>query len=192
MVRGRVRILMAAVAVAGIVAVFGAAPAFADSPSDSRSTAQNGNVTTCSGVNLGTDTQVGADSGGASDSNVAGLVKPNGGPVQRGQGQELDVSLSGSDIVIDAIVVKGGNGYNTYSNPAYLPPAAQPDQHYISPYNNGGNVPDISHWFVCYHASGTALPVGAAGGIGLGVVAGAALALSLARHRREGEPSTAA
>ncbi len=26
-----------------------------------------------------------------------------------------------------------------------------PTQHYISPLNPGGNVPAISHWFVCYH-----------------------------------------
>jgi hypothetical protein len=40
-----------------------------------------------------------------------------------------------------------------YSNPSVLPPNLQPDQHYISPLNNGGNVPTISHWFVCYRTA---------------------------------------
>jgi hypothetical protein len=60
-------------------------------------------------------------------------------------------------VVIDAVVVKGGNGYNTYTDSTYLPPTLQPDQHYIPTLNNGGNVPTISHWFVCYHLESGAM-----------------------------------
>ena len=34
-----------------------------------------------------------------------------------------------------------------------------PDQHYIAPLNGGGNVPDVGHWFLCYHLT-TPPPVG--------------------------------
>jgi Domain of unknown function (DUF5979) len=62
--------------------------------------------------------------------------------------------------VVDAVVVKGGNGYNIYPNPADLPPALAPaNQHYISPFNGGTNVPAVSHWFVCYHRT-VPLPAG--------------------------------
>ena len=63
----------------------------------------------------------------------------------------MNVTLVNPAAVIDAVVVKGGNGYNVYSNPSFVPPTLGPPQHYISPFNGGGAVPAISHWFVCYH-----------------------------------------
>ena len=141
--------------VASLLALSCTAAAWAaDSPSDPRATAtDSGNVTTCSAVGLGTDTMVGSSSNtNASDAKVSGTVKTNAGSVQPGKGQELDVAITGtSNVVIDAVVVQDGNGYNTYTNPTYLPPTLPPDQHYIPTFNNGGNIPTISHWFVCYH-----------------------------------------
>jgi hypothetical protein len=64
------------------------------------------------------------------------------------------VALLNGTVTIDAVVVKGGPAYNVYTNQAFLPPTLPPDQHYISPFNGGGNVPAISHWFVCYSLSG--------------------------------------
>jgi hypothetical protein len=87
----------------------------------------------------------------ASDGNVAGTVATNNGTIQPGQGQEVNVALINPGVVIDAVVVKGGDGYNVYSNATFLPPTLPPPQHYISPLNGGGTVPTISHWFVCYH-----------------------------------------
>ncbi len=81
------------------------------------------------------------------------------GTVQPGTGEEVNVAILGAGVVIDAVVVKGGAAYNVYSNPSFLPPTLLPDQHYISPRNGGGNVPDISHWFVCYHLT-TPPPLG--------------------------------
>jgi hypothetical protein len=78
-------------------------------------------------------------------------VKTNSGTTDPGQGQELDVAIPGAGIVVDAIVVKGGPAYNLYTDPSVLPPALHPDQHYVAPFNRGGKVPTISHWFVCYH-----------------------------------------
>lgn len=151
-----------AVFVASLLAFSSTPAAWADSASDSRATAtDSGNVTTCSAIGFGTDTMVGSSSNSnASDANVSGTVKTNAGSIQPGKGQEVDVAITGtSNVVIDAVVVKGGNGYNTYTNPTYLPPTLPPDQHYIPTLNNGGNVPTISHWFVCYHIEpGTETP----------------------------------
>jgi hypothetical protein len=61
------------------------------------------------------------------------------------------VTITGANVVIDAVIVKGGNAYNQYTDPSVLPPTLVTPQHYISPFNGGGNVPTISHWFVCYH-----------------------------------------
>ena len=120
-------------------------------PSDSRATMVAGNVTTCAGAGFAGDIQVGSSSNGdAQDANVKGVVKTNAGTTQPGIGQEVDITLLNGSVVIDAVIVKGGPAYNKYSNSAVLPPALGPDQHYISPLNPGGNVPTISHWFVCY------------------------------------------
>jgi hypothetical protein len=150
--RARVLGMVGIVALAiGSTVVFSGV-ATADSPSDERATFHDGNVTTCEGAGFGDSTQVGADgNGSAADENVSGAVATNAGAIQPGQGEELNVTILGTNVVVDAVVVKGGNGYNVYEDESVLPPAAQPPQHYISPLNNGGNVPAISHWFVCYH-----------------------------------------
>jgi hypothetical protein len=123
------------------------------SPSDPRATFVAGNVETCAEAGFPSAIRVAGEEGSASDANVSGTVKTNAGSVQPGVGTELDVAITGANVVIDAVVVKGGNASNVYTNPAVLPPTLPPDQHYISPLNAGGNVPDISHWFVCYHIS---------------------------------------
>jgi hypothetical protein len=89
----------------------------------------------------------------ASDANVAGAPKVNAGGTQAGVGEEVNVNLTGANVVIDAVVVKGGPAYNVYSSPASLPPTLAADQHYISPLNPGGRVPALSHWFICYHST---------------------------------------
>jgi Domain of unknown function (DUF5979) len=154
--RARVAAVCGVAALAAGMTVALSGVASADSASDpNRATFHDqANATTCSDVGLGDDTQVGAQgNGSASDSNVSGVVKTNAGPIHTGQGEELDVTILGTNVVIDAVVTKGGNGYNVYEDPDFLPPTLQPDQHYIAPFNNGGQVPAMSHWFVCYHAS---------------------------------------
>ena len=89
------------------------------------------------------------------------------------------------DTAVHAVVVHGGNGYNKYVDPNTLPPTLPPDQHYIAPLNGGGQIPTLSHWFVCYAASGTPVPVGTLGMFGVTGVAAVGLALSsLVRRRR--------
>jgi hypothetical protein len=66
--------------------------------------------------------------------------------------------------------MKGGPAYNVYrdgsgsvpddytpSGPANLDGLDSP-QSYISPLNGGGNVPTISHWFICYTGGDTPPP----------------------------------
>jgi uncharacterized protein DUF5979 len=125
------------------------------SPSDPRAQFVSGNVTTCAGAGFGSDIQIGPGTNvSASDANIAGTVLPNAGTVQPGQGQEVNIAITPvgvtAGVTIDTVIVKGGAAYNVYTNSSFLPPALLPDQHYISPFNGGGNVPDISHWFVCY------------------------------------------
>jgi len=129
-------------------------PLGAPLPSDPRATFVQGNVTTCAAAGFAASTQAGGHGGSsAADANVAGTVSPNAGTISPGQGQELNVTITGTGVVIDALVVKGGPAYNLYSDPAVLPPALPPTQHYISPRNGGGNIPAISHWFVRYHTT---------------------------------------
>lgn len=123
--------------------------------SDPRADFFPGNVTTCAQIGLvGSINMGGNDSDPAQDAYVSGTTRED---------RFLDVSITPAGVlagvVIDAVVVKGGNGHNRYTNPAVLPPALAPPQGYFSPYVGSGNIPEISHWFVRYHFD--ALPTGA-------------------------------
>jgi hypothetical protein len=122
-------------------------------PSDPRARFEPGNVSKCADAGFPNTIQFGSpNNSSVTGALLTGTVRDNAGPVQTGRGQELNITIhTAGTVVIDAVIVKGSDGYNVYSNPADLPPQLGPPQHYISPINNGGNVPDISHWFVCYH-----------------------------------------
>jgi hypothetical protein len=146
--RSRSRAGMALAAAAGTVLL--ASAGYAAQPSDPRATFHDGNVVTCDQIGLPAEFQLSSPSNNnSSDTFLAGTVVP------LTQGDALNVAITAAgtaaDVVVDAVVVKGSNGYNEYSNPAVLPPALEPPQNYISPLTNGGNIPTISHWFVCYH-----------------------------------------
>jgi LPXTG-motif cell wall-anchored protein len=117
-------------------------------PSDPRAEFVVANLTTCAQIGLPTAIQMGADGAvDATDSFVAGTVTT--------QGTHLNVQITedGEDagVVIDAVVVKGGPASNVYRGPAHVPPAEPFPQNYISPFAGGHTIPEISHWFVCYH-----------------------------------------
>src|SRR4051812_35860418 len=157
-----VRCVLVIGAVVAIVTIVGAAPGstqvgglgalLRSTPSDIRASFQDGNAVVCAQVGFPGDDQLGAlRNNSASDGNVAGSAAVNSGTIQPGQGEEVDVTVSNQNVVVDAVVVKGGNGYNVYplpgGPPPILPPALPPPQHYIAPFNGGGNVPALSHWF---------------------------------------------
>jgi hypothetical protein len=123
------------------------------SPSDPRARFVAGNVSKCADAGFPNTIQFGSpNNSSVTGPLLTGTVQANAGPVQTGRGQELNITIhTAGTVVIEAVIVKGSDGYNVYSNPADLPPQLGPPQHYISPINNGGNVPNISHWFVCYH-----------------------------------------
>jgi hypothetical protein len=122
------------------------------SPSDSRAQLVTGNAGRCGEVGFPAAVQV-SESGDTSDSdgNVSGTAVPNAGATQPGKGEELNVTVTNPNAIVDAVVVKGGPAHNVYSSAAVLPSTLPAPQHYIAPLNGGGNVPDIGHWFLCYH-----------------------------------------
>ncbi|MGH3011031.1 MAG: DUF5979 domain-containing protein [Gaiellaceae bacterium] len=120
-------------------------------PSDPRADFFPGNATTCGQVGFPDDVQIGADdSDDAADAFVVGTT--TGIDPDRLQ-VEITPAGAAAGVVVHAVVVKGSNGYNVYTAP-FVPPDEAPPQNYISPRNNGGNVANISHWFVCYTFGG--------------------------------------
>jgi uncharacterized repeat protein (TIGR01451 family) len=134
-----------------IAAVLSAADAAAQSsnasPSDERARFVGGNATECQHVGRGGDVQLKGDTGSASDAFVQGRVTGSG-PTRL----QVEITDAGRDagVVIHAVVVKGSDGHNIYEDADVLPPRLEAPQNYISPRNRGGNIADISHWFVCY------------------------------------------
>lgn len=100
----------------------------------SNPTQYTGNVTTCEDVGYPGSTQLeGAiTSGNGGNSVISYTVTDN-----------KYVTLTSVDVTvtIQVVVVKGGDHYNVY-NPAVV--GMQ------SPLNGGGQVPNLSHWYVCY------------------------------------------
>jgi LPXTG-motif cell wall-anchored protein len=120
-------------------------------PSDPRADFFPGNATTCGQVGFPDDVQIGADdSDDAADPFVVGTT--TGIDPDRLQ-VEITPAGVAAGVVVHAVVVKGSNGYNVYTAP-FVPPDEAPPQNYISPKNDGGNIANISHWFVCYTFGG--------------------------------------
>lgn len=90
--------------------------------------------------------------GNATDCEDAGLpgelihVDDEGPLTFTSDGTFLDITAIPEDIEVTGVVVKGGPNYNVY-NVELL--GELPWEGLRSPYNNGGNVPEISHWYAC-------------------------------------------
>ena len=131
-------ILAAAVAPWLGVAAASADPSTTPPPSgdDGRATSYVGNVTTCADIGFPGDTQV-------DDTNLAA----SGFDITVGT-QYVDVNAVPAGEQIDALVVKGGDGYNLYAAGVF---ATLPAQGLHAPLvgDPPTNVPTISHWFLC-------------------------------------------
>jgi hypothetical protein len=134
------------------ITVLGAKDAAAQSsnasPSDpERARFVGGNATECAHVGRAGDVQLKGDTGSASDPFVRGTVTGSG-PTRL----QVEITEPGREagVVIHAVVVKGSDGHNVYERSEVLPPRLEAPQNYISPLNRGGNIADISHWFICY------------------------------------------
>jgi len=112
-----------------------AGAALACYPSDGRAPATPGNATTCEDAKVPGKVLFTSD-------NPTSVVKYTGGV----PGKDKSVTITGLDkgVVVTAIVVKGGDGFNTYQDLGDLP-----WKDLISPKNGGHQVPTISHWFLC-------------------------------------------
>jgi len=131
----------------------------AASPSDpNRADFHSGNVVNCSQAGFPDSTT--AFASGTSGISQDGIT----GTTTGGTTANITTPLP-AGIVIQAVVMKGGPAYNVYTDSSgdglhnYTPLGvvvgvnddglASP-QNYISPLNGGGNIPTISHWFICY------------------------------------------
>ena len=105
---------------------------------DPRATSVAGNAVTCADVGFADDSQLGAsDSSGNSGS----------GFTVTSDDQNLTVSAVPADTTIDVLIVKGGDAYNVYPAGTFT---TLPATGLHAPLVGNGNVPVISHWFLCY------------------------------------------
>jgi hypothetical protein len=125
--------------------------AAADEASDARAEfVDAANATTCAQVGDSSPSILsGNGNSDASNADVSGTVTNNG------TRDVLNVTVLNPAIQVNAVVVKGGNGYNVYRGNF-------PDM--ITPNNNGGNPAGFSHWFVCYGPASPPPPPGPNGG----------------------------
>ena len=132
--------------------------AAADQASDPRAEfVDEANATTCAQVGDSSPSILsGSGNNDASNADVSGTVTNNG------TRDVLNVTVLNPAIQVNAVVVKGGNGYNLYHGNF-------PDM--ITPNTNGGPPAGFSHWFVCYGpaAPPPPTPPGPPGGEGAGV-----------------------
>jgi hypothetical protein len=119
---------------------------------DPRADSFGGNATNCgtgrNGIGVGGTLAFADGDDPIDDGNVSGYVTD-------GKFVNVDTPLE-ANVNILAVVVKGGPAYNVYThdsgNPSgdHVPPAESEPQNYRAPLNNGGNIPGVSHWFICY------------------------------------------
>jgi hypothetical protein len=128
-------------AVATLTAVTGlglvGVAAAATGTEDDRATRHEGNVTTCAEAGLAGAKQLGGSTSGANQDGITATVT---------DATYLSYTTDGSVTVYGA-VVKGGDAYNVY------PAGVTTDLR--APLTDGGQIPQISHWFICYDVTGT-------------------------------------
>ncbi|MFD8494417.1 hypothetical protein [Amycolatopsis sp. NPDC059657] len=128
-----VRAALLTVATAGLL-LGTAGVALACYTDDNRAVPTEGNVTTCAKAKLpGTDLK-------PSDITFTGGTQ---------QDKYLNITALGEGVTVTAIVIKGGDGYNTYEPGKRGLPANPPWEKLRSPLNGGGQQATISHWFLC-------------------------------------------
>ena len=162
-------LLGAALATFGFLSPAGAG-ANGSTPSDDRATFVPGNPNTCDEAGVPASNVLSVDPPvDASDGNVSGDVSdyegqdPPGATPFADNATMLNVTVLNPNVVITGVIVKGGPAANVYPTNV---------QNMISPFNNGGNVPAISHWLVCYNFGGPPPPPNGNGGNGDGPGAG--------------------
>ncbi len=116
--------------VIGLTAGVAAAGPGTGSPSDARAEYNTGNI------QMGDCPAGTVDVTGSVTANVVG-------------GTNLNITAVNAGVTVTDIFVKGGPDYNLYEPGQRGLSATPPWSNLISPLNQGGNVPTISHWFAC-------------------------------------------
>lgn len=138
--RSRAAIAAASFAVTAVLATTAtSATAHAAETDDPRAIAVDGNASTCAGAGL---------SGTIVDESD---LEFTGGQVNSDTALSITGVADGLDVT--GIVVKGGDAYNVYQPGERGLAADVPWEKLVAPINNGGQQPELSHWFVC--AEGT-------------------------------------
>lgn len=145
---------MALVAVAAFASVVPSATGA--TTDDDRATPHDGNVTNCgsgkNGAGVGGTLAFANGTDSIDDGNVSGEVV---------DGTTVNVFPPAPGVTILAVIVKGGPGYNVYSTSSgtgpgdpsnHVPPTEPQLTEYVSPLVGSGNIPTVSHWFICYNS----------------------------------------
>jgi hypothetical protein len=129
--------LLAVATITAATAIATAGVATAGTPTeDDRATRHDGNVTTCAEAGLAGAKQLGGSTSGATQDGITATVT---------DATYLSYTTDGSVTVYGA-VVKGGDAYNVY------PAGVTTDLR--APLTDGDQIPQISHWFLCYDVTG--------------------------------------
>lgn len=152
--------------------VLAPAPAFAQdepktAPSDSRATYLDEMIQSCEQGGYAASDGFIELTGNRTNASDDGLVRVTGGTVPEPfppeheesrdpyEGINVEITDMGEamGVVVDAVFVKAATATNRYTSPN-TPPDLGPDQWYIAPLiltGNGQQIPDVSHYEVCYH-----------------------------------------
>ncbi|OQO92381.1 hypothetical protein B1813_09250 [Saccharomonospora piscinae] len=141
--RTRLRSMAVAALTLGLVVGPNSVAAASDAEEDPRAEVHEGNLTDCDGFGGGLLVSVGDDE---QVENLPGLTYDGG---DTSSDKHVTVTDVPDDIVVTAIVVKGGPGYNVYVPGERELSSEAPWEDLRSPVNPGGQIPTISHWFVC-------------------------------------------
>lgn len=141
LIRGRSLRATLTLATLTVGIVLGSAGIAQAADEDPRAAPQDGNVVTCEAAGIaGTVLTPGTDF-----TFTGGVVSDD---------QYVTITGVSAGVVVTGIVVKGGDAYNVYTPGLGGLPPLPPWQNLRSPLTNGGQIPQLSHWFVC----GTKVP----------------------------------
>lgn len=110
---------------------------------DTRAISHAGNASDCAGAGLAGEALAEWSDEGKDTANVTF----EGGEPERDQ--YLTILDVADGFTVSGIVIKGGDGYNVYVPGARGLPSDPPWRDLNAPLVGNGNVPQISHWFVC-------------------------------------------
>ncbi|WIX82045.1 LPXTG cell wall anchor domain-containing protein [Amycolatopsis carbonis] len=125
-------------AATGLALLGTATSALACHSDDTRANPVGANVTTCAGAHL-PGTLV-------TQEDAASVFTFTGGTTKD---KYLNITKVADGVTVEAVVVKGGDGYNVYEPGKRELATTPPWEKLRSPLNGGGQQATISHWFAC-------------------------------------------